>query len=177
MAHGGYDKLTDIQRAFLKGMGMCVDVDEAPKSKRTKKGTKEGLLRAFTVHPGWAWAILEGVKDREWRTFLPNPREGRCAITVSKSYSPSQWKNEVKWVRKEFGVELIPYDELVAEWCGKVVAVCDYAASEDDLGDNGFENGWRLSNVRPLKCRISCKGALKLWTMDADLSKKVLAAL
>jgi len=174
MARCDYDELTDIQRAFLKGMGKCVGADVTPKAKKCAKKKGEGLLRAFTVHPGWAWAILEGVKDREWRTFLPNPREGTCAIHVSKSYSPGQWRDEVKWVRKEFGVKLIPYEELAAEWCGKVVAVCDYAAGEDDL--DGIEYGWRLSNVRPLRRHIPCKGALKLWTMDAELSAQVLKA-
>jgi len=164
--------------AMMRFAEMAQAEERKPKRqmKQAKARRESGdCLRAFTVHPGWAWAILEGVKDREWRTFLPNPREGRCAIHVSKSYSPGQWRNEVKWVRKEFGVKLIPYEELAAEWCGKVVAVCDYAADEDDL--DGIEYGWRLSNVRPLKRRIPCKGALKLWTMDAELSKQVLAAL
>ena len=40
-----------------------------------KKNTSE-TMRACTVHPGWAWAILAGVKKQEWRTFLPNPRKG-----------------------------------------------------------------------------------------------------
>lgn len=49
-----------------------------------KKNTAE-RLRAFTVHPGWAWALLAGVKKQELRrssdpsrnccaTFLPQPR-------------------------------------------------------------------------------------------------------
>jgi len=158
---------------------VAAEKKKAAAKRAAAKARRESgdCLRAFTVHPGWAWAILEGVKTREWRTFLPNPREGICAITVSKSYSPSQWRNEAKFVREEFGVDLILYDELVSEWCGKVIAVCDYAAAEEDLDDNGFEYGWRLSNVRPLKRRIPCKGALKLWTMDKELSDRVLKSL
>ena len=64
-----------------------------------KKNTAE-RLRAFTVHPGWAWALLAGVKKQEWRTFLPNPREGECAIHVSKSYSRSQWQYEAGRVKE-----------------------------------------------------------------------------
>jgi len=136
-----------------------------------KRKSSDGCLRAFTVHPGWAWAIMKGVKTQEWRTFLPNPREGVCAIHVSKSYCKAQWKVEADNIRKQWGVKLIPYEELVADWCGKVVGVCNYAAGEDDWDVDAY--GWRLSNVRPLKHRISCKGALKLWTMDAKLSEKV----
>lgn len=145
--------------------------------RATAKARRESgdCLRAFTVHPGWAWAILEGVKTREWRTFLPSPREGRCAIHVSKTYTPGRWKEEAKWVRKFFGVQLVSFDELVSNWCGKVVAVCDYAANEDDWEVDAY--GWRLSNIRPLKRRIPCKGALKLWTMDKKLTDTVLKAL
>ena len=83
--------------------------------------------------------------------------------------------NEAAEIRKQWNVTLIPYEELVAEWCGKVVGVCNYAASESDL--DGIEYGWRLSDVRKLKSRIQCKGALKLWTMNAALSKMVVAQL
>jgi len=173
------EKEVYLSRAAMIRFAERVKAEESKPKRRAKKAkARHGsgdCLRAFTVHPGWAWAILEGVKTQEWRTFLPNPREGRCAIHVSKSYSPGQWRTEARLVRKEFGVKLIPYEELAAEWCGKVVAVCDYAAGEDDL--DGIEYGWRLSNVRPLKRRIPCKGALKLWTMDAALTDEVLKAL
>jgi len=132
-------------------------------------------LRAFTVHPGWAWAIMQGVKKQEWRTFLPNPREGGCAIHVSRLYSRAQWKAEAQNIRNQWHVELIPYEELVAEWCGKVVGFCNYAADEQDWDVDAY--GWRLTKVRPLKHRIACKGALKLWKMDPKLSKEVIREL
>jgi len=140
------------------------------KNKTDKKN--DDRLRAFTVHPGWAWAIMKGVKKQEWRTFLPNPRKGMCAIHVSKSYSKAQWRHEAEIVKEEWGRKLIPYEELVSEWCGKVIGVCDYAACEEDWDVDAY--GWRLAKIRPLRRRIVCKGALKLWKMDAVLSKKVL---
>lgn len=133
------------------------------------------ITRAFTVHPGWAWAIYVGVKKQEWRTFLPNPRSGVCAVHVSKSYSRAQWKREAECVKEWWGRKLPPFEELVENYCGKVIAVCNYEASGDDWEDDAY--GWRISKVRKLKTRIPCKGALKLWTMDPALSKKVEAAL
>ena len=62
---------------------------------------------------------------------------------------------------------------MLANWCGEVVAAVKYAANEDDREENAY--GWRLSGVKKLKMRIARKGALKLWKMDAALSKKVLA--
>ena len=168
------DMMDDDCRMLTRKMPEGV-LQRPVKSVKKAKRSKKGCLRAFTVHPGWAWAIMTGVKRQEWRTFLPHPHEGMCAIHVSKSYTRSQWKNEAAEIRKQWNVTLIPYEELVAEWCGKVVGVCNYAASESDL--DGIEYGWRLSDVRKLKSRIQCKGALKLWTMDAALSKIVVAQL
>ena len=74
-------------------------------------------LRAFTVHPGWAWAILAGIKKQEWRTFLPNPREGVCAIHVSKSYTRAQWQREADSVKEWWRRKLPPYEELVENGC------------------------------------------------------------
>jgi len=82
-------------------------------------------------------------------------------------------EREAEFIKESWGKNLIPFEELVAEWCGKVVGVCNYAAGEEDWSEDSY--GWRLSKVRPLKRRIACQGALKLWKMDAALSKKVLA--
>jgi len=130
------DAMDDDCRRLTQEMPEGVLQDEA-EVRPAKRMSADGCLRAFTVHPGWAWAIMEGVKTQEWRTFLPHPAEGVCAIHVSKSYCKAQWEFEAKQVRKQFGVKLIPYEELVADWCGKVVGVCDYAADEGDL-DGGF---------------------------------------
>lgn len=158
----------------LKRTGELVE-SKASRKPSGKDKSGKGTLRAFTVHPGWAWAIMMGVKKQEWRTFLPHPREGRCAIHVSKSYTRRQWEFEAREIRKQWHVALIPYEELVAEWCGRVVGICNYAASENDL--DGIEYGWRLSDVKKLKNRIQCKGALKLWTMDEEFAKQVLSQL
>ena len=132
-------------------------------------------MRAFTVHPGWAWAICAGVKKQEWRTFLPNPREGVCAVHCSKNLGKGEWEREAELVKKWWGRKLPSREELLANWCGKVVAVVKYAANEADWEEDAY--GWRLSGVKKLKTRIVCKGALKLWKMDAALSKKVLSQL
>lgn len=136
---------------------------------------KDALSRAFTVHPGWAWAICAGVKKQEWRTFLPNPRKGTCAVHVSKTYGKAQWRRENGCVKEWWGVELPPYEELVENWCGKIIAVCDYEAAEGDWDTDAY--GWRLTNLRLLKKRIPCKGALKLWRMSPELAAKVLSQI
>ena len=140
-----------------------------------KKTTQNNRLRAFTVHPGWAWALLAGVKKQEWRTFLPNPREGECAIHVSKSYSRSQWQYEVGRVKEMWRRNLPSYEELCENWCGKVVAVCHYKACEDDWEEDAY--GWHISKVRKLSKPFATKGALKLWKMSPEVTMKTLASL
>ena len=132
-------------------------------------------LRAFTVHPGWAWAILAGVKKQEWRTFLPNPREGVCAIHVSKSYSRAQWRREADSVKKWWRRYLPPYEELAANWCGKVVEICNYKACEDDWHVDAY--GWHITKVRKLKKPFATKGAPKLWRMSPEVTAQTMEAL
>lgn len=132
-------------------------------------------MRAFTVHPGWAWAICAGVKKQEWRTFLPNPRKGVCAVHCSKTLTRMEWEREAGLIDSWWGRKLPSYEELVENWCGKVVAVVNYAACEDDWERDAY--GWRLSGLKKLKKRIFCKGALKLWRMDPAIARKVVAQI
>lgn len=141
--------------------------------KRVNKEVAQ--LRAFTVHPGWAWALLAGVKKQEWRTFLPNPREGECAIHVSKSYTRAQWQREADSVKEWWRRKLPPYEELVENWCGKVVAICNYKASEEDWEDDAY--GWHISKVRKLKKPFATKGALKLWRMSPEVTAQTMEVL
>ena len=106
---------------------------------------------------------------------MPNPREGVCAIHVSKSYSRAQWRREADSVKKWWRRYLPPYEELAANWCGKVVAICNYKACEDDWHVDAY--GWHISKVRKLKKPFATKGALKLWRMSPEVSAQTMEAL
>ena len=128
--------------------------------------------------------ILSGVKRVENRSAMPTPREGRCAISVSRRFARKEYENFIVWANKTFGLawcmmNLRDWDEVKA-WRGCLVAVADYKAvdaiPEDELyakqcrfWNEGYQNWWLLSDVRRLPRPIPCRGNVGMWTLDADL--------
>ena len=52
----------------------------------------------------YAILILYGIRLTENRNMLPVPREGRCAISVSKKFSSKEYENFIVWANKTFGL-------------------------------------------------------------------------
>ena len=142
------------------------------------------ITNAFTCTGPYAMLILSGVKHVENRSAMPVPREGRCAISVSKRFSAKEYENFIAWANKTFGLawcmtNLWGWNE-VREWRGCLVAVADYKAVDAIPKDEfyvkqcrfwneGYQNWWLLSNVRRLLKPIPCRGNVGMWTLDADL--------
>lgn len=142
------------------------------------------ITNAFTCTGTYAMLILSGVKHVENRNAMPEPREGRCAISVSKKFSAKEYENFIAWANKTFGLawcmaNLWGWDEVKA-WRGCLVATADYktvdALPEDEFyakqcrfWNEGYQNWWLLSNVRRLPKPIPCRGNVGMWTLDADL--------
>ena len=141
-------------------------------------------MNAFTCTGPYAMLILSGVKRVENRSAMPMPREGRCAISVSRRFARKEYENFIVWANKTFGLawcmmNLGDWDEVKA-WRGCLVAVADYEAvdaiPEDELyakqcrfWNEGYQNWWLLSDVRRLPRPIPCRGNVGMWTLDADL--------
>lgn len=114
--------------------------------------------------------------------------EGRCAISVSKRFSKTEYENFIEWANKAFGLawcmtNLWDWDEVKA-WRGCIVAVADYkavdAVPEDDLygrqcriWDEGYPNWWLLSNVKRLQRLIPCRGNVGMWQPDAEIVREL----
>ena len=142
------------------------------------------ITNAFTCTGTYAMLILSGVKHVENRSAMPVPREGRCAISVSKRFSAKEYENFIAWANKTFGLawcmtNLWDWNE-VREWRGCLVAVADYKAVDAIPKDEfyakqcrcwneGYQNWWLLSNVRRLLKPIPCRGDVGMWTLDTDL--------
>ena len=62
------------------------------------------ITYAFTCTGPYAMLILSGVKHVENRSAMPEPREGRCAISVSKKFSSKEYENFIVWANKTFGL-------------------------------------------------------------------------
>ena len=89
------------------------------------------LELAFTCTGPYAILILCGIKRTENRSAWPEPREGRAAISCSKSFCKEEYGQFIAWASVNLppeDFEKLPAWREVKDWPGKVVGVCDYAA-------------------------------------------------
>ena len=111
------------------------------------------IISAFTCTGPYAILILYGIKRVENRSALPEPSEGRAAISCSKSFCKEEYGRFIAWA----SVNLPPDDFVklpswreVKDWPGKIVGVCDYKArqrTQDELWDEGYQYCWDLSVI------------------------------
>ncbi len=154
------------------------------------------ITNAFTCTGPYAILILYGIKRTENRSAWPEPREGRAAISCSKSFCKEEYGRFIAWASVNLppeDFEKLPAWREVKDWPGKVVGVCDYKArGRNDLqqeGDDSARAGrapykwdeghaywWDLSNVLRLAEPIPCRGNAGMWQMPPKLAARVAAA-
>ena len=137
---------------------------------------------AFTCTGPYAILILAGIKRTENRSTWPVPREGRAAISCSKSFCKEEYGRFIAWASANLpaeDLEKLPSWREVKDWPGKIVGVCDYMARERtgrETWDEGYQYWWDLSNVVRLPEPIPCRGNVGMWQMPPELAAKVEAA-
>ena len=88
-------------------------------------------MNAFTCTGPYAILILVGIKRTENRSAWPEPREGRAAISCSKSFCKEEYGQFIAWASVNLppeDFEKLPSWREVKDWPGKIVGVCDYTA-------------------------------------------------
>ena len=140
------------------------------------------ITNAFTCTGPYAILILYGIKRTENRSAWPEPREGRAAISCSKSFCKEEYGRFIAWASVNLppeDFEKLPAWREVKDWPGKVVGVCDYKARERtgrESWDEGYQYWWDLSNVVRLPEPIPCRGNVGMWQMPPELAAKVETA-
>ena len=139
------------------------------------------ISSAFTCTGPYAVLIMLGIKRGENRSAMPEPAKGRCAVGCSKSFCREEYGNFVQWASRALPPEdfdLIPSWSDVADWPGRIVGTCDYAAdgNGDDKWNEGYSCWWHLSNVVCFDAPIPCRGNVGMWQMPSALAAQVTAA-
>ena len=138
---------------------------------------------AFTCTGPYAILILYGIKRTENRSAWPEPREGRAAISCSKSFCKDEYGQFIAWASVNLPAEdfeKLPAWREVKDWPGKVVGVCDYKASHQPTNqstiswDEGYPYWWDLSNVVRLPEPIPCRGNVGMWSLPPSIAQSVL---
>ena len=138
------------------------------------------IPNAFTCTGSYAILILYGIKRTENRRAWPEPREGRAAISCSKSFCKEEYGQFIAWASVNLppeDFEKLPAWREVKDWPGKVVGVCDYSAREGmgrESWDEGYPYWWDLSNVARLPDPIPCRGNVGMWSLPPSIAQSVL---
>ena len=154
-------------------------------------------MNAFTCTGPYAIMILYGIKRTENRSACPEPREGRAAISCSKSFCKEEYGQFIAWASVNLSPDdfkKLPAWREVKDWLGKIVGVCDYKA-RDGLNlvledrvykskptpkqewDEGYRFWWDISNVRRFAEPIPCRGNVGMWQLPESIAAKVEAAI
>ena len=138
------------------------------------------LQFAFTTRIPLVVMIAMGIKQWENRAAMPEPAKGRCAMTCSKSSDAREYANFLVWAERAFKPAVcaaLPAWEQVADWRGKLVAVCDYEASytapNPPVWNEGYPVWWHLTNVRLLDDPVPCRGNVGMWRLPKELQIQV----
>ena len=140
------------------------------------------IPNAFTCTGSYAILILCGIKRTENRSMWPEPREGRAAISCSKSFCKEEYGQFIAWASANLppeDFEKLPAWCEVKDWPGKIVGVCDYKArqrTQAESWDEGYAYWWDLSDVVRFPEPIPCRGNVGMWQMPPELAAKVSAA-
>ena len=154
------------------------------------------IVNACTCTGPYAILIMLGIKRVENRNSMPVPKQGRCAISCSKSFCKEEYGNFIQWASASLSKEsfnLSPSWSDVADWAGKIVGACDYLAiARNDLTldsdktntfaeecskwDEGCPYWWKLSNVACYDIPIPCRGSVGMWQMGKELSSQASSA-
>ena len=118
------------------------------------------IMNAFTCTGSYAILILYGIKRTENRSAWPEPREGRAAISCSKSFCKEEYGQFIAWASVNLppeDLEKLPAWREVKDWPGKVVGVCDYKASHQPINQQTNQPylGTRVIRIGGT-CRTSC---------------------
>ena len=136
-------------------------------------------MLAFTTRIPLAVMIAMGIKQWENRSAMPYPACRKCAMTCSKFFDNREYANFLAWAKQVFPTEVyaaLPTWEQVADWRGKLVAVCDYNASYTpgpSIWNEGYSVWWHLTNVQMLKKTIACRGNVGMWQLPDEIRQNI----
>jgi hypothetical protein len=131
-------------------------------------------MKAISIRPPWAWAILHAGKDIENRTWKTKMR-GTIAVHASQTMSRPSYESAVEQIRKIApGVTLPTFEAMVR---GAIVGLVDLVGC-DELTKSKWHvrdhYGFLLAHPRVLREPIPCNGRLSFWNVPDALARLIL---
>lgn len=131
-------------------------------------------MKALTIRSALAWAIAEGFKEIENRSWAPRLEPDEVFAIHAGSARP-EW-DDVERVKRRVGRRASVPDEME---CGAVVAVARVTKVVTASRSPWFSGplGWVLKDVVALRKPVECKGQLGLWHLPPGAERAVRAQL
>ena len=126
------------------------------------------IMKALTIKPPWAWAIVHAGKDIENRSWNTNVR-GTIAVHASKTVSRSEYERGVRALRILAPRAKAPLYETIVR--GAIVGLVDVVGEQHTKSKwhDRDSYGFVLANPRALKAPIPCTGRLRFWEVPAPV--------
>jgi hypothetical protein len=134
-------------------------------------------MKAISIRPPWAWAILHAGKDIENRTWKTKIR-GTIAVHASQSMSRPYYGASFKEIKKIApNVHVPSYDAMIR---GAIVGIVEVVGCEEHTKSKWKVRdhyGFLLANPRALQKPIPCNGRLGFWDVPGALARLILEGL
>lgn len=134
-------------------------------------------MKAISIRPPWAWAILHAGKDIENRTWKTK-MQGTIAVHASQTMSRQYYEASLKEIKKiSPDVHIPTYDAMVR---GAIVGIVDVVGCEEHTKSKWQVRdhyGFLLANPRVLREPIPCNGRLNFWEVPDDIARRILREL
>ena len=138
-------------------------------------------MKALTVNQPWAWAILQGGKRTENRTW-PTSYRGPLLIHAGKSTRWLDAEDPALWPAR-YGVELPPVGQMPLGFILGLVDLVDCRAVAElpaGLKDHPFVEGpycLILTNPRPFPEPVPYKGQLSIFEIPDSVVTQAIQSL
>ncbi|MBL8171555.1 MAG: ASCH domain-containing protein [Acidobacteria bacterium] len=129
------------------------------------------MIKALTVRPVWAWAIIhagKNIENRTWRTQL----RGTIAIHASKGLTRAEYKADVKRLPRRWQKEIPAFEDMTRGAIVGIVDLVDCVTESKSRWYNGEDYGFVLRNARAVKS-IECTGALGFWDLPVKVEQNI----
>jgi hypothetical protein len=135
------------------------------------------MMKAISIRPPWAWAILHAGKDIENRTWKTNLR-GTVAVHASRAMSRPDYESAAKEIRKIAPrAKMPPFDAMVRGAIVGLVEIVDCEKRTKSKWHIPKHYGFLLAKPRALPKSISWKGRLGFWDVPDKIAQSIARQL
>lgn len=127
-------------------------------------------MKAITIRPLMAWAIIHAGKNMENRSW-PTSLRGTIAIHASKGFTRYEYEEGIDFLPPRYR-KLAPAFEDITR--GAIIGLVDLVDCVTESKSRWFGGpyGFAIRNPRPIE-PIPCSGQLGFWNVPIEIERKI----